>query len=71
MDDKRQNKTEPRNRDAQPACNCCCRLETVPEAVAKEMPRPKKPKGIFGRFLDRLAKANEREFGSDGPSCCG
>lgn len=29
-----------------------------------------KPKGRWGRFLDRLAKANQKEFGSSGPSCC-
>ncbi|MBU4567216.1 MAG: YHS domain-containing protein [Proteobacteria bacterium] len=28
-----------------------------------------KPKGWWGRFLDRLAKANEKEFGEGGPSC--
>jgi YHS domain-containing protein len=26
--------------------------------------------GPFGRFLHRLAKANEEEFGRGGPSCC-
>jgi YHS domain-containing protein len=29
-----------------------------------------KPKGFFGRFLERLAKTNEKTFGSGGPSCC-
>ena len=29
-----------------------------------------KPKGFFGRFLERLAKTNEKTFGSSGPSCC-
>ena len=28
-----------------------------------------KPKGRWGRFLDRLAKANEKEFGASGPCC--
>lgn len=28
-----------------------------------------KPKGRWGRFLDRLARANEKEFGASGPSC--
>jgi Cu+-exporting ATPase len=28
-----------------------------------------KPKGPFGRFLDRLAKSNEKDFGRAGPSC--
>ena len=26
--------------------------------------------GWFGRYLDRMAKINEKEFGSQGPSCC-
>ena len=29
-----------------------------------------KPKGFFGRFLDRLATSNEKQFGPKGPSCC-
>lgn len=29
-----------------------------------------KPKGRWGRFLDRLARANAKEFGTSGPSCC-
>jgi YHS domain-containing protein len=29
-----------------------------------------KPKGFFGRFLQRLAKSNEKAFGPGGPSCC-
>ena len=33
--------------------------------------RAAKPKGRWGRFLDRLAKANAKEFGSSGPTCCG
>ena len=28
-----------------------------------------KPKGRWGRFLERLAKANEKEFGASGPCC--
>lgn len=28
-----------------------------------------KPKGRWGRFLDRLARANAKEFGKDGPHC--
>ncbi|MEW5726002.1 MAG: YHS domain-containing protein [Thermodesulfobacteriota bacterium] len=28
------------------------------------------PKGFIGRFLDRLARSNEKEYGSHGPSCC-
>ena len=29
-----------------------------------------KPKGLFGRFLERLAQSNRDQFGSGGPSCC-
>ena len=28
-----------------------------------------KKKGCFGRFLERMAKANEKEFGCAGPKC--
>lgn len=28
-----------------------------------------KKKGFIGRFLERLEKANEKEFGSGGPCC--
>jgi YHS domain-containing protein len=30
---------------------------------------PKKPKGWIGRYLERLTKANQSEFGGGGPSC--
>ena len=33
-------------------------------------PKPAKKKGWFGRYLDRMAKINEKEFGKDGPHCC-
>ena len=33
-------------------------------------PKPKKKKGWFGRYLDRMAKINEKEFSSHGPHCC-
>lgn len=29
----------------------------------------KKRKGWFGRYLDRLRKTNEQEFGASGPKC--
>lgn len=29
-----------------------------------------KRKGFIGRFLERLEKANQSEFGDKGPSCC-
>lgn len=28
-----------------------------------------KPKGWWGRYLDRMANANESSFGSSGPKC--
>ena len=33
-------------------------------------PKPEKKKGWFGRYLDRKAKINEKEFGKEGPHCC-
>lgn len=30
---------------------------------------PKKRKSWLGRYLERLAKANEQEFGASGPKC--
>ncbi|MCB2189661.1 MAG: YHS domain-containing protein [Deltaproteobacteria bacterium] len=33
------------------------------------MPCCAKPKGRWGRFLDRLARANDREFGEGGLHC--
>jgi YHS domain-containing protein len=33
--------------------------------------RPTRRKGWWGRYLDRLAKANHKEFGRSGPTCCG
>lgn len=35
-----------------------------------DSPKPKK-ETWFSRFLDSLAKANEKQFGGDLPSCCG
>ena len=29
-----------------------------------------KPKSWLGRYLARMAKVNQKEFGSGGPSCC-
>jgi YHS domain-containing protein len=29
-----------------------------------------KKKGWLRRYLDRMAKVNKEQFGSDGPSCC-
>ena len=32
-------------------------------------PKSAKKKGWFGRYLDRMAKSNEKEFGCSGPTC--
>ena len=29
-----------------------------------------KPKGWFRRYLDRMARANEKQFGASGAKCC-
>ena len=31
--------------------------------------KPGKKKGVFGRFFDRMAKANRQQFGCSGPKC--
>jgi hypothetical protein len=47
-----------------------CGMEVSPkEAFEKKPDKYLKPKGPFGRFLDRLTKANEKVFGRHGPSC--
>ena len=50
-------------------CAEACRraFEADPEKYLK--PKPTKKKGWFGRYLERMAKANEKEFGCAGPSC--
>ena len=40
------------------------------EAFEKNPGKYIKRKGWFGRFLDRMSNANEKQFGSGGPSCC-
>ena len=40
------------------------------KAFEKNPGKYTKPKGPFGRFLERLAKSNEKTFGKSGPSCC-
>jgi YHS domain-containing protein len=42
---------------------CCVR------AFNKKPERYLKPKGLFGRFLARLVKANVKVFGRAGPPC--
>lgn len=50
-------------------CAEACRtaFESNPAKYLKR--KPGKRKGFFGRYLDRLAKANEQEFGYGGPKC--
>jgi YHS domain-containing protein len=45
-------------------CAECCK-----KLFEKNAEKYLKPKGPFGRFLDRLTKANEKVFGKAGPSC--
>ena len=51
-------------------CAEACRraFEADPEKYLK--PKPAKKKGLIGRYLDRLARTNQKEFGSAGPRCC-
>jgi YHS domain-containing protein len=44
--------------------------EQCKKAFEKNPGKYTKPKGRFGRFLERLAKTNEKTFGKGGPSCC-
>jgi len=46
---------------------CRSAFEANPEKYLK--PKPLKKKGWFGRYLERLAKINEKEFGCSGPGC--
>jgi len=46
---------------------CLSAFEANPKKyLARKSP---KRKGWFGRYLDRLARANEKEFGAAGPRC--
>jgi YHS domain-containing protein len=49
-------------------CAEACRgaFERDPERYMRGTTR----KGWFGRFLDRLGRANAAQFGSAGPRCC-
>jgi YHS domain-containing protein len=46
---------------------CRRAFEADPEKYLK--PKHPKKKGWFGRYLDRLAKVNEKEFGCSGAKC--
>ncbi len=43
--------------------------ENCRTAFVKNPEKYLKPKGLFGRFLDRMAKSNKKTFGCKGPSC--
>jgi YHS domain-containing protein len=51
-------------------CAEACRkaFELDPRRYLKSMPAQRK--GWWGRYLDRLAKANEKTFGKKRPKCC-
>ena len=46
---------------------CRTAFETNPDKYLKS--GPGKKKGWFGRYLDRMAKVNEKEFGCGGHTC--
>jgi Cu+-exporting ATPase len=50
-------------------CAEACRraFEAHPDKYLKQ--KPAKRKGWFGRYLDRMSKSNEKEFGCAGPKC--
>ena len=43
--------------------------ENCRSAFSKNPEKYLKPKGFFGRFLDRMAQSNKKAFGCKGPSC--
>jgi YHS domain-containing protein len=51
-------------------CAEACRkaFELNPKRYLKSTPARRK--GWWGRYLDRLAKANEKTFGKKRPKCC-
>ena len=50
-------------------CTCSQSMNRPSEKASRPMGKKAK-KGIFGRWLDRLGRVNEKEFGSNGPTCC-
>ena len=58
------------NGDLYHFCAEGCRkaFEANPEKYLKH--KHAKKKGWFGRYLERMTKINEKEFGKSGPSCC-
>ncbi|MFC1788327.1 YHS domain-containing protein [Thermodesulfobacteriota bacterium] len=43
--------------------------ENCRSAFSKNPEKYLKPKGFFGRFLDRMVQSNKKAFGCKGPSC--
>jgi YHS domain-containing protein len=50
-------------------CAETCRRAFEEEPNKYLEPKPAKKKSWFGRYLDRMAKTNEKEFGCAGPKC--
>lgn len=52
-------------------CSQGCRMTFKTNPSKYLRPNPSKSRNWFGRFLDRLARTNEKEFGGGRPACCG
>ena len=50
-------------------CAEACRMAFEANPKKYLEPKPVKKKGWFGRYLERMAKTNEKEFGYAGPRC--
>ncbi|MFH1490022.1 MAG: YHS domain-containing protein [Pseudomonadota bacterium] len=50
-------------------CAEACRRAFEADPKKYLEPKPVKKKGWVGRYLDRIAKTNEKEFGCAGPRC--
>jgi YHS domain-containing protein len=48
---------------------CAYNCREAFEANPRKYLEPKKRKSWFGRYLERLTKANEQQFGGSGPKC--
>ncbi len=46
---------------------CCKAFETNPKKYLER--KPAKPKGWWGRYLERMAKSNKELFGDSRPQC--
>jgi YHS domain-containing protein len=50
-------------------CSLDCRKAFEMNPQKHLEPKPLKRKGWLGRYLDRMAKANQKEFGNSAPRC--